>query len=164
MENNLKKVCRLILIGCSLFTIPICCSKYKNEKVINEDVIKSEIKEKISPPVIYFDNAETSTMKAVSCEEFIETLKYSIYYITIQDDTLIELLEEEIKKKNEFMQKKNIDVRYRIELDNHTLCIDKFGDYYLDGDFKGKLKKFDLLLKYIYSNKEKSTPLEKLPS
>ena len=71
MENNFKKVYLLILIGFSLFIIPISCSKYKNEKVIDADVIKSEIKEKISLPIIYFDNAQTFTTKAVSCEEFI---------------------------------------------------------------------------------------------
>ena len=99
----------------------------------------------------------------MSCEEFIETLKNSIFYITIQDDTLIELLENEIKEKSQFIPQKNIDVRYRIELDNHTLCIDKFGDYYLDGNFKGELKFFKLLMKYIDENHKKSIQLEKLP-
>lgn len=104
--------------------------------------------------VIYYTEGPIDTDMPVSCTTFLEFLSSAISYIEIkeknfQKDFLINLENRKNVEVNKFL-----DVRYRIEIGDMIICVDEWGYFCINGNYKGKLENFQLLLDYIDRNEQ----------
>ncbi len=99
--------------------------------------------------VIYYTEGSIDTDMPVSCISFLEFFSFAISYIEIKEKVFLEgfLLNLENRKNAEV--NKSLDVRYRIEIGDMIICIDELGYFCINGNYKGKLENFQLLLDYI---------------
>lgn len=110
--------------------------------------------------VIYYTEESIDTDMPVSCTTFLEFLSSAISYIEIKEivfpkDFLLNLENRKNAEVNKFL-----DVRYRIEIADMIICIDEWGYFCINGNYKGKLENFQLLLDYIDENREKEIQIE----
>lgn len=103
---------------------------------------------------IYFFNLENlNTIRPLSCESIFE--HEFLCKIYIDDQYILNSVKEDIK--NSLVNKlplEEIDVRYKISINQHHLCIDDKGNFILDEDFKGTLTNFKRIKKYISENEK----------
>lgn len=105
---------------------------------------------------VYFVLENIDTTRAVSCSEFLSTFQGIISLIELEDSIFKEQMIYNVDFTDKIMNETTIDVRYRIEFDSVVICIDQYGDYSFNNEYKGKFKGFKLLQKYIEENKENS--------
>lgn len=142
----------LILIYLSLAT---SCKRAINENSNLDKVFYGKF---------FYCEKGVTTIKSINCEDFIENLESSISYFEIYDREFAEKITININNPDSINFKPNyIDVRYKLEFDNNTICVDYFGYYSLNDKIMGKFKDFNLIINYINKNKDKSLRLKELP-
>ena len=134
----------------------LACQRQAKEQFIS-------VKKKDDFGIVYYTKSGLTTLTTVSCDDFTDELKYNILYITIKDDIFINEIKNEISTQNTIDSIENINVRYRIEFNNSVLCFVSFGFYTLNGIYKGKFKKFGVIIDFINKNSKESIRLEELP-
>jgi|SRR5690554_6895362 len=150
---NLKSQINSVLFFTLCFVCVSCNEKMNDEKEVN----KVELGK-----IFYTTDPNLTTIKAVSCLDFMSQLRHSISYLPIKDSLFIKELKKHIEIKDN-IEDEQIDVRYKIEIDSIVLCVDGNGYYTLNNVYNGKFSYFDNLLEYINLNKKYSTELEPLP-
>lgn len=147
----MRKIKQIIL----LFFLISCISGCKKIKTFDEILIKQK-----EYGIIYFVRDIITTDVLVSCNNYLSELDYFIYSLSIEDESLINILLSVSKMDEHLGADYVIDVRYRIELEDKVICIDDVGNYSIEGKYLGKLSNFQLLLDYIEKHRESSIKLK----
>ncbi len=122
-----------------LFFIIISCNKKLNQNKSLE--------------VYFFDVDHMTTTLPISCGNMTE-FDY-LTKINIEDIVIYNSVLDDIKKSknDENISENDIDVRYKIILNEDEMCIDYYGEFILNGKYRGKLTNFVEIKEYIHNNK-----------
>lgn len=152
MVNNIKSI--YILCFIVFFTTILSCTDNTKKQSVNGGKYG----------VIYFTKGIVHTITPVNCENFFNDLGFSVFYIEIEDEKFLKRFLANINTEANSETNEILDIRYRIELEEKVICIDDWGEYSINGKYKGKIKNFQELLEYIDENEGSSIQLEELPS
>jgi len=101
--------------------------------------------------IFYFKNQFSSPV-SIDCDKISKTV--DLLKVDINDQELWDFLKTNISKADEDFS--DIDARYKIVIDNDTLCIDNFG-YYISNNTNGKINNFEFIKEYLKEYKGKKT-------
>lgn len=126
-----------IILYIFLFFLVTSCNSTKKEKM----------------EIYFFDLENLNTIRPLSCESIFE--HEFLFKIYIDNQYILNSVKEDIKESlvNK-LTLREIDVRYKLSINQHQLCIDNKGDFILDEDFGGTLKNFKRIKTYISENKK----------
>lgn len=115
-------------------------------------------KDKTNGVLYYFEQKDMFTNIEITCNEL---RKYTgLRKIQLTDKEIHELLIRQVKDVPS-VENCELDVRYKIKIDEDIFCIDYSGCFLLNGEQMGKINFVDKIDKFISNNKNRSVEVTK---
>ena len=105
---------------------------------------------------IIFYKGDISSHIPLTCSDF--NTKEGSSILTLHNDSLVKEINDCIELSIIDTKKiNNIDVRFKVIINQDTLCMDNFGQFILNNNLYGKLKCYNKIIEIIDDNHDKAS-------